>query len=417
MKRQSERVARLMEVYGLLTPVLTLVPFGYGYGMPHLLFPLTLTVLLSGLWLIGSRPSAVSMVLPLVLIVLIGTFGAISTGTPARLLGGVSIAVVVSPALLPFAASTEASQRILSRFRSKYVLGLSISCLIGILLAIAQVEIRDGQQTLFLGDGSGLVLRAGGLVGNSGGFGAASAALVVLTLITPLAQRRRLPRSEVFGAIAGLAGLVLSSNRAALVAVAAAAFFALCLRPIAARVLLIRMSALLVVGAFAALSSAAITRQIAVTLVRFDVLNLTGSSAFLQSSRRETWPVVLDRIGDSPVTGTALQDLSLSKPIDNVFLSVTAEWGLVVSFFAAVWLLGAALSLFYVRGDSAGFGGLVMLVCLVVLGAFLDIQRSWFVLPPLLLFITASQNAGMENVRRGPTLASGGFASRQGVSV
>lgn len=387
-------VRYLVRLYGYLTPVLTLVPVGVSFGAPHLLAPFAALLILAGLLFIVHNGAAILILLNLAIVFAIAMVSVFSEGNFERLFAAGSLVVVIAPSLLPFTVSRPFRGELFAASVDSYRSGLGISCCVGIGLAVGQIRIRENQQSLFVGDGDGLVLRAGGLVGNSGGFGATCALLVLLAVFVPVARDERLRLRDTLLAVAGLVGLGLSGNRAALVAVAVGVCIALLLRPDIPAKLGVGKLVAVAGAALVALAVGASSRFLSVLRARFDFLNVTGDSTFFASARRRTWPEIARGLADSPLIGQGPQRAFGEPPVDNTLLSWSVEWGPFAGLFCSVLLLSAGWQFFRWRGSGAAFLGMVVLGCLLTLSAFIDLQRSWFVLPPLLILLTSALSAG-----------------------
>jgi hypothetical protein len=203
--------------------------------------------------------------------------------------------------------------------------------------------VREHQQALHLGESGGVVYRAGGMLGNSGGFSHLITGWAMSALCLRWLGFGRLPRWQLLVTLGLLIyGIIVTASRAAVLQVAAGMFFALLFMLRAGRSNAGRIVP--VVGVFAI--ALLLLLPLAAMLVDDNFLRgvmmrfgLTDSRSLMQTSRWDNWAQLVNLLGWTPIgigykTTTALTSIN----VDNSYLRIFFEMGVLgLLSFIAFW--------------------------------------------------------------------------------
>ena len=222
-----------------------------------------------------------------------------------------------------------------------WMLGGLVAILIGMFLYWFQIEVRGGQQRLWMNGGS--MIRAGGLIGNSGAFGHLTStwAVVCVTWMMSVCQHRYRIVGVIFVVMCTMYVIYISSSRAALLHLASASIVFLVLYEMPEK---IRHWLPLLLGAGLALAvlmyctnqwggqfgdSGRKSSAIESSLARF-IPGFGGASVEeFTSNRSDNWPEYIAMMNEKALTGWGYKmgvRLHEESP-DNSYLSVLLETG------------------------------------------------------------------------------------------
>ena len=221
-----------------------------------------------------------------------------------------------------------------------WIVGGLVAILIGVLLHIFQIEVRAGQQRLWLDGGS--MLRAGGLIGNSGAFGHMTATWSVITATFFIGVSKNRFRFIIAGAAIMLFFyvMVISSSRASLLHLVAAGIPFLILYRIPKKAhqwitlgVVYGVLGLVLLGCVAQCmpekSSGGSSNVVETNLKRFIPGYGGGSASEFTSNRADNWPEYIAMMNEKALTGWGYKmgvRLHEESP-DNSYLSVMLETG------------------------------------------------------------------------------------------
>jgi len=221
-----------------------------------------------------------------------------------------------------------------------WIVGGLVAITIGVLLHVFQIEVRAGQQRLWMEGGS--MLRAGGLIGNSGAFGHMTATWSVITATFFIGVSKNRFRFFIAGAavLIFLYVMVISSSRAALLHLVAAAIPFVILYRIPKKVhqwmtlgVIFGILGLVVLGCARQCmpqeSSGESSNVVETNLKRFIPGYGGGSASEFTSNRAENWPEYIAMMNEKAITGWGYKmgvRLHEESP-DNSYLSVMLETG------------------------------------------------------------------------------------------
>lgn len=225
----------------------------------------------------------------------------------------------------------------LKLFQKLFIFSLTSSVIAGLIMFNLGIELRDGQQRLWYEGGN--MARAGGLTGNSGGFGFVSAIFICyLWIHRALSDNRFSVIAFSFLVFIGLTAIALSSSRAAFLFIVVMSlvllFFRLIILDINIFKSLFHLVVLLVfiswIPFFTSFLDFDTFSFISHSLVRLDILNLSGQDVFLSTSRFSNWPIVISAIEDNLFFGLGYKQFYSFYDIysDNSFLGVTVDGGI-----------------------------------------------------------------------------------------
>jgi hypothetical protein len=282
-----------------------------------------------------------------------------------------------------------------------YGLGGFLAVAIGIFLYVFQIETREGQQRLWMDGGS--MLRAGGLIGNSGAFGHMTATwclISCLSLALLTDWKYRIPCIGVVLATAGYAVIGASSRAAMLHMLAGTAMTAalvpssLKLRRRAAILAVVGLLGLvvLVTGSrvFRKAPSGGGSNATQAQLARF-IPGMGGGSTEFTSNRMGNWPEFFAMIAESCVIGTGYKTgvrMHEESP-DNSVLSVFLETGVIGLMCMSLFVIGTLhrLVTLYCVGDKFATMMLIVSGGQLINCATSDIYTFWITMPVVYMLL------------------------------
>ena len=221
-----------------------------------------------------------------------------------------------------------------------WIVGGLVAIGIGVLLHIFQIEVRAGQQRLWMDGGS--ILRAGGLIGNSGAYGHMTATWAVITATFFIGVSKNRFRFVIAAAavLIFLYVMVISSSRAALLHLVAAGIPFVILYRIPKKAhhwmtlgIIYGMLGLIALGCAAQCmpqnSSSGSSNVVETNLKRFIPGYGGGSTNEFTSNRTENWPEYVAMMNEKAITGWGYKmgvRLHEESP-DNSYISVMLETG------------------------------------------------------------------------------------------
>jgi hypothetical protein len=286
---------------------------------------------------------------------------------------------------------------------TRFLIGGGVAMIGGLILHVMGIQVAESQQMLWLERGADPVLRAGGLVGNSGSFGLQAALWFIAWFLVRPALGQRMPMAMSL-LVAGLTGAALyySASRGGMLQLAAAMALGLMSGAIRVRVgAVLGMLGLSLIATFAVMAgvirinteSAGFTQ-----LARLDLLNLTGQGQFADSGRLRLFGFFADIFKDNALMGIGYK-MTVPKfglPLDNAFLLAFFETGVIAgTLFVMFWgaLLGyfARRSMFETWFAPIGLAlGASFVLRMMVMGAHTawNAAPGFFILAAILIRLT-----------------------------
>lgn len=286
------------------------------------------------------------------------------------------------------------------RIVKMYGIGGFVAVAIGLFLFVFQIETREGQQRLWMDGGS--IIRAGGLIGNSGAFGHMTATWCLMTCLGLMLLSEWKYRYLMIGFVimtAGYATLGASSRaamlhllvgtgcgvmlvrttipqRKAVAGLAVAGVLAICL--------------LLSVKTIMPSKKKATSNAAAANMARF-IPGMNGSSSEFTSNRAGNWPQFFGMISESPWIGSGYKTgvrLHAESP-DNSYLSVFLETGLIGLLCMTLFVVGTLhrLITLYVAGDDVATIMLPICAGQMINCATSDIYTFWITMPVVYMML------------------------------
>ena len=305
--------------------------------------------------------------------------------------------------LLPFFFGLffSVNRHLIDKTIAAWAVGGAMAIAIGIVLHAFQIEVRSGQQKLWM-DG-GAQIRAGGLIGNSGAFGHMTATWCTICVGYLLSVSRH--RYRFVGVVGCMlvAGYVVyvASSRAAMMHLGVASMALVVLTPTARRfrqwLLILGASGLasivVVGGAVMAFSSGGGGKlensALKTNLERF-IPGLGDASEF-SSNRSENWPEYIAMMNESVISGWGYKmgvRLHEESP-DNSYISVMLETGVIGFACMALFVSAVLVRLvgLYLVGDP--YAVVLMATCFGQLANCLtsDIYTFWITMPVVFLLL------------------------------
>ncbi len=304
-----------------------------------------------------------------------------------------------------------------------WIVGGLVAIVIGILLHIFQIEVRAGQQRLWMDGGS--ILRAGGLIGNSGAFGHMAATWSVITATFLVCVCKNRFRFVLAGAAIVLFFyvMIIASSRASLLHLMAAGLPFVILYRIPKKVhqwvtlaVIYGVLGIILLACAAQCmpqsSSGGSSNVVETNLKRFIPGYGGGSASEFTSNRADNWPEYIAMMNEKALTGWGYKmgvRLHEESP-DNSYLSVMLETGalgfLCMSMFVVTVLYQLVCR--YYAGDP--YAVIMIPVCCGQLANCFtsDIYTFWITQPVvfMLLGLVTQRGARPSHVDQGAAVSS-----------
>ena len=344
----------MISIYVLLTPILVLsTPIGF-FGATELLCFFGILTLISFKTIRLSTVSILYCVF-LVYFIIVNMITALVKPVNGDLFLVLRLVTSFLPFLL-FDQITNYSEKNLLLFLRLFLTGLSIAVIAGLVMFIFGIELRDGQQKLWYDGGS--MARAGGLTGNSGGFGYVSALFTSYLWIDRSVSKKPMNVIAFYILIfVGLAGIILSSSRAGLLFLIVMFAVLLIVKIIFLDRSLIKIffQSLIIVLLVAWVLSLGLQLDnelaffLSRSLERLDILNLYGQDAYFQSVRFTNWPFIITEIQNNWFIGLGYKQFASNFEIysDNSFIGIAIDGGVFALFFYALFWIFCILEAIY----------------------------------------------------------------------
>jgi hypothetical protein len=344
----------MISIYVLLTPILVLsTPIGF-FGATELLCFFGILTLISFKTIRLSTVSILYCVF-LVYFIIVNMITALVKPVNGDLFLVLRLVTSFLPFLL-FDQITNYSEKNLLLFLRLFLTGLSIAVIAGLVMFIFGIELRDGQQKLWYDGGS--MARAGGLTGNSGGFGYVSALFTSYLWIDRSVSKKPMNIIAFYILIfVGLAGIILSSSRAGLLFLIVVFAVLLIVKIIFLDRSLIKIffQSLIIVLLVAWVLSLGLQLDnelaffLSRSLERLDILNLYGQDAYFQSVRFTNWPIIITEIQNNWFIGLGYKQFASNFEIysDNSFIGIAIDGGVFALFFYALFWVFCILEAIY----------------------------------------------------------------------
>lgn len=288
----------------------------------------------------------------------------------------------------------------------RFLIGCGIAVYLGMTLHFMGFQLSDNQSKLWI-EGQDVVLRAGGLVGNSGAFGLQIALWCTSFFLIRPALRQVTPLWMTAAVLIGAAlGLYYSASRGGFVQLMGALVIGL----IFSSAIRLKLGAL-IGGGIAALfviwnvitggiqidtGSAAFTQ-----LARLDVFNLTGMNEFSDSGRSQLFLYFLGIMSENLALGIGYKMTipKFGQPLDNAFLLAFFETGVIAGvLFTVFWIALLAVLLRRSLTESwfapIGFAiAAAFMVRLMVMGANTawNAAPGFFIMAAMMLRLSADR--------------------------
>ena len=329
--------------------------------------------------------------------------------------------LLFSPFLLVFGIR-DFDLKLAQEVNNRFLIGCGAAMLGGLALHFLGIQVQDNQQMLWLERGASPVLRAGGLVGNSGSFGLQAALWFTSWFLVRPALGQKMPAAMSL-AVAALTGAALyySASRGGVLQLAAAMGIGVISGAIRVRAgAVLGALGLSLVATFAVMAGAIrINTESAgfTQLARLDFLNLSGQGQFADSVRLRLFGYFIDIFQDNALMGIGYK-MTLPKfgePLDNAFLLAFFETGVIAgALFAMFW---AGLLAFFARRSlyESWFAPIGLALCasfvlrMMVMGAHTtwNAAPGFFILAAILVRLTEQRarllQAPAQTQQRRPT--------------
>jgi len=391
----------LVAAYGFLIPVVALnLPGVGGLGAADLLMPVGAMLLV-----FGKRTGKIQ--LPHIAIALFSLIALISLLQIDKFKPAVDCAIRwirLFGILFPFyfALFIKPTDKVVKTAFVAWMIGGLTAILIGIGLHVFQIEVRAGQQRLWMNGAS--ILRAGGLIGNSGAFGHMTSTWTVIcvTYFAAVSKHRFRLLYLVLVVLLTFYVIYISSSRAAMLHLLSATgvFIVLYRTP---RITMQWISFAAVYGVLGIALLVCVTQclpnsksqgrsnALETNLQRFLPGYGGGDTSEFTSNRADNWPEYIAMMNEKILTGWGYKmgvRLHEESP-DNSYLSVLLETGALGFVCMSLFVVGVFYRLInrYFAGDP--FACVMIPVCVGQLANCLtsDIYTFWITMPVVFMLL------------------------------
>jgi O-antigen ligase len=285
----------------------------------------------------------------------------------------------------------------------RFLLGCGVAMIGGMMLHFMGIQVQDNQQMLWLERGADPVLRAGGLVGNSGSFGLQAALWFTSWFLVRPALGQKMPAAlSMTVAVVTAAALFYSASRGGILQITAAMVLGLASGAIRVRAgAVLGALGLSLVATFAVMAGAIRINTDGAEftqLARLDFLNLSGQGQFTESVRLQLFEYFIDIFQSNALMGIGYKMTvpKFGQPLDNAFLLAYFETGIIAgTLFVAFW---GALLFHFVRRSmfESWFAPIGLALCasfvlrMMVMGAHTawNAAPGFFILAAILIRLT-----------------------------
>lgn len=285
----------------------------------------------------------------------------------------------------------------------RFLLGCGVAMIGGMMLHFMGIQVQDNQQMLWLERGTDPVLRAGGLVGNSGSFGLQAALWFTSWFLVRPALGQKMPAAlSMTVAVVTAAALFYSASRGGILQITAAMVLGLASGAIRVRAgAVLGALGLSLVATFAVMAGAIRINTDGAEftqLARLDFLNLSGQGQFTESVRLQLFEYFIDIFQSNALMGIGYKMTvpKFGQPLDNAFLLAYFETGIIAgTLFVAFW---GALLFHFVRRSmfESWFAPIGLALCasfvlrMMVMGAHTawNAAPGFFILAAILIRLT-----------------------------
>ena len=390
----------LVVAYGFLIPVVALnLPGVGGVGAADLLMPFSFAVVLFVARRGKIQMSHIALTLFLLVALLSLTQIRSKSDAIACTIRWVRLFGILAPFF--FGLFIAVNKKLINHAITAWVFGGLFAVLVGVVLHALQIEVRAGQQRLWVDGGS--FIRAGGLIGNSGAFGHMTATWAVISVISILHVWKHKFRHFMAAGLIVLAMYVVyvSSSRAAMMHMGVATIVAAFLIPVCRKTRQ-KLAAVATIGVFGIVTLMLLvqvaplgeignkSKAVQSNLQRF-IPGLSGDSSEFTSNRADNWPEYIEMMSDSILLGAGYKmgvRMHEESP-DNSYLSVMLETGVIGFACMSLFVVSVLyrLILLYFAGDP--YAVVMIPVCCGQLANCLtsDIYTFWITMPIVFLLL------------------------------
>lgn len=403
----------LVVAYGILIPVVALnLPGVGGVGAADILMPISFMVVLFVARQGKIQLSHIALSLFIVAALLSLTQIRLRGDAVACAIRWVRLFGILTPFF--FGLFIAVNKKLINLAIMSWVIGGLVAVLIGVLLHALQIEVRAGQQRLWVNGGS--FIRAGGLIGNSGAFGHMTATWAVISVISILHVWKHKYRHLLAAALILLAMYVVyvSSSRAAMMHMGVATIVTAFIIPIrrstrqklfagASAGTLLVVGLLLLVQVFPLGNLGSKSKALQSNLQRF-IPGLSGDAGEFTSNRADNWPEYIEMMSESILLGAGYKmgvRMHEESP-DNSYLSVMLETGFIGFFCMSLFVVSVFYRLIclYFAGDP--FAVVMIPVCCGQLANCMtsDIYTFWITMPIVFLLLGLTTQPRLKEMKQ-----------------
>ena len=232
-------------------------------------------------------------------------------------------------------------------FKKLFLTSLCMAVIAGLVMFVFGVELREGQQRIWYDGGS--TIRAGGLTGNSAGFGFLCALFISFVWIDRAISQKRFNILVFYSLIfLGMVGVIFSSSRAGFlflvvmfVVLLIINIFTLDRSSILGFFKVFLVFSLVALLLFISLNEGNdLSEFILQSIVRLDVLNISGQDSFLKTVRFSTWPIIISELESNLWFGLGYKQFYYhsKEHSDNSFIGIAIDGGVFsLILYVAFW--------------------------------------------------------------------------------
>ena len=411
-------VRRTVEAVALLSPFMGGLVAGFPISIIDLMMPIFVLVMLTGGLAASPMAGYYFAYIGMCLVSSLLQIGEAEFGSIARsAIAAIRQIVIFAPFMLVFCVRN-IDEAFIARVVRLAVIGLCLSVVIGLFMHYAGITVAENQQ--FWQRSLGRYTsssRAGGLSSNTGAYGLTVVAFAMAVFVAMPATGQKVGRTFAwFSALIVILATYVSSSRGGMLQLLllVAPLMLLGRVKVGPGAVLIVLLAISGIALLFALTGRELPVDVnSVAFQRLDILNLSGESSFLDSSRAELFRRAVAMLPDYWLTGVGYkrQLEALELVVDNSFLLILLESGVfALLFFSLFWLALLYRILVQMRRERVLSVVLLFIYASVVLRMMVSaVHTNWNAMPVIYLLMALLLRA---SILRGQRLAAAQPAAR-----
>lgn len=405
-------IRRSVVAVALLSPFMGGLVAGFPISIIDLMMPIFILVMFTGGLAASPMSGFYFAYIGVCVVSSLAQLGEVGFGDVARsAIGAVRQIAIFAPFMLVFCVKN-IDEAFIARVVRLAMIGLCISVLAGVFMHYAGLSVAENQQFWQRSFGRYTSSsRAGGLSGNSGAYGLTVVAFAMAVFVAMPATGQKVGRGFAwFSALIVLIATYVSSSRGGLVQLLLllAPLIMLGRIKVAPGAVLIGLLAVSGMVLLFALTGTPLPIDTSSTAFqRLDILNLSGQSSFLDSTRGELFSRAIATLPDYWLIGVGYkrQIEALELLVDNSFLLILLETGVfALLFFSLFWLALLYRIVSQIRRERVLSVVVLFIYASVILRMMVSaVHSNWNAMPVIYLLMAVLLRA---SILRGDRLAA-----------